>query len=367
MKKLALISCSLCVFWLSACSGGEENTSSSTESEETVEESKEAQAESETLPEQDDSEETEESTETEEPEYDDTEPLTGEGTNDISPYRPMAVMVNNHPLARPQTGLSDADIVYEVLTEGDTTRFLAVFQSEQPDEIGPVRSSRGYFIDLAEGYDSLYVTHGWSPEAKQMLRSGSVPFLNGLFHDGTLFKRSTERQAPHDSYISFDDAMEGLTNKGYEVEREVNGNSFEEGGFSSAASSQADEVDIWYRDKYVVQFTYDEDDQVYERSSDNEETIDKSTNEQVAVKNVFVVEAPHRVVDDKGRRQINLSTGGEGLLLQNGEALTVQWKNEGGRLLPMKDGEEIPFAPGKTWINVVPSSSGITGSVQGIE
>ncbi|MDQ0300478.1 hypothetical protein J2S78_002946 [Salibacterium salarium] len=362
MKKLVLLGCFVFVFYLSACGG--EDTSTQTETEESEEENEPVQSEPETS-EEDESLEEDES---EEPEYAYTEPLTGEGTDTISPYRPMAVMVNNHPLARPQTGLSDADIVYEVLTEGNTTRFLAIYQSEQPDEIGPVRSSRDYFIDLAQGYDSLYVTHGWSPEAKQMLQAGYAPYLNGLFHDGTLFQRSAKRQAPHNSYISFDDAMEGLTSKGYEVEREVSENSFEEDGFSAFISSQqADEIDIWYRDKYVVQFTYNENENVYERSSDNEETIDESTGEQLAVNNVFVVEASHRVVDDKGRREINLSSGGEGLLLQNGEALKVQWKNEGGRLLPMKDGKEVPFHPGKTWINVVPSSSGIDGSVQGID
>lgn len=80
-------------------------------------------------------------------------------------------MINNHPKARPQTGLTEADIVYEVLAEGEVTRFLAIFQSSNPKLIGPVRSSRDYYIELAKGYNSLYIAHGYSPEAKNYLQT----------------------------------------------------------------------------------------------------------------------------------------------------------------------------------------------------
>ena len=84
--------------------------------------------------------------------------------------RAVAVMVNNHPAARPQSGLNKADIVYELLAEGDVTRFLAIFQSEQPDNMGPVRSARDYYIELAKGFDSLYIAHGNSPDAEENAR-----------------------------------------------------------------------------------------------------------------------------------------------------------------------------------------------------
>ena len=93
----------------------------------------------------------EENTENEviEPEVNDQEkeqpfhfPLTGVGSSTEAEGRAVAVMINNHPAARPQSGLNKADIVYEVLAEGDVTRFLAIFQSEQPDSVGPVRSAR---------------------------------------------------------------------------------------------------------------------------------------------------------------------------------------------------------------------------------
>jgi hypothetical protein len=130
-------------------------------------------------------------------------PLTGLEVEDGElSQRPVAVMINNHPNARPQSGLHKADVVYEVLSEGKITRFLAIFQSELPDVIGPVRSAREYYVDLSKGYNALYISHGWSPTAKEKLEAGEADYLNGLFYDGTLFWREDHRKAPHNSYIS---------------------------------------------------------------------------------------------------------------------------------------------------------------------
>src|SRR5699024_5807754 len=93
-------------------------------------------------------------------EHSHTYPLTGIHADDEVKERIVAVMVNNHKLARPQSGLSKADIVFEILAEGDITRFLALFQSDKPDVVGPVRSARDYYFKLAKQYDALYVYHG---------------------------------------------------------------------------------------------------------------------------------------------------------------------------------------------------------------
>src|SRR5690625_2031129 len=82
-----------------------------------------------------------------------TFPLTGIETEEEVTNRAIAVMVNNHPQARPQSGLSKADIVFEMLTEGNITRFLAIYQSTPPEVVGPVRSAREYYFTLASGYD----------------------------------------------------------------------------------------------------------------------------------------------------------------------------------------------------------------------
>ncbi|PKC50181.1 hypothetical protein RhiirA1_487131, partial [Rhizophagus irregularis] len=128
--------------------------------------------------------------------------------------RPIIVTINNHPAARPQSGIGSADVVYEMLAEGDVTRFLALFQSEIPENIGPVRSARDYFIELASGLDAFYIAHGYSPEAQTMLVNGIVDNINGMQYDGTLFIRSKDRYAPHNSYISCENVKLGAEKVG---------------------------------------------------------------------------------------------------------------------------------------------------------
>ncbi|SDH77440.1 Protein of unknown function [Alteribacillus persepolensis] len=334
------------VMLLAACAENEENTAEPVDDPGHTEETEVAEQEPER---KEDAEESQA--------YEDIHPLTGEPTNDVSPYKPIAVMVNNHWDARPQSGLSKADIVYEILTEGDLTRFLAIYHSEQPEKIGPVRSARGYFVDIAEAHDAFFVTHGWSPEAEQMLQNGRVEFLNGLYHDGTLFERSAERNRPHNSYITFRNMLEGLNNKGYELKDEVDPLTFNDTNEHPAFTKQEGDIDISYRDKYFVSFTYNDEKQAYERSSDQEPTMDELENERVSPENVLVIQASHRVIDDKGRRYIDLQSGGDGVLFQHGERLAVTWVNDDGRIVPKKDGEEIPLIPGQTWVNVVPSAT----------
>ena len=143
--------------------------------------------------------------------FDNIYPLTGIGTNEDIDHRAVAVTVNNDPAARPQSGVNEADIVYEVLAEGGiVTRFLAIFHSQKPENIGPVRSARGYLIELANGYDAFFVTHGWSPEAHNMLENQKkAPYLQGLYYDGIYFKRYNGRKAPHNSYITFENIEAG--------------------------------------------------------------------------------------------------------------------------------------------------------------
>ncbi|WP_245408198.1 DUF3048 N-terminal domain-containing protein, partial [Rhodobium orientis] len=80
---------------------------------------------------------------------------------------------------------------------------LAIYQSDMPEAVGPVRSAREYFIDLALGFDSILVHHGWSPGAKDRLLNGDADHINGMDHDGTLFWRADFREAPHNSYTSY--------------------------------------------------------------------------------------------------------------------------------------------------------------------
>jgi hypothetical protein len=268
-------------------------------------------------------------------------------------------MVNNHWKARPQSGLHKADIVYEVLAEGELTRLLAIFQSEMPEKIGPVRSARDYYIELSQGYNAMFVAHGYSPEAKQILKSGTVDNINGMDYDGTLFNRADFRKPPHNSYITSENIKKGMEKVGADQTDKLDMLPFlTKSSSANIVGKDARGVTITYPGGETVSYTYNENKKTYARSSDNEPTIDRETETPITLSNVFIVEAVHRVIDDAGRREINLTSGGDAILLQNGVAKEIKWKNENGRILP--DGGA--FIPGKTWINIVPS--GMANSVK---
>lgn len=293
-------------------------------------------------------------------------PLTGVGSSEETDGRAFAVMINNDPKARPQSGLQKADVVYELLAEGNVTRFLAIFQSEKGENIGPVRSARDYYIDLAQGYDALYVAHGYSPEAKTMLQNGVIDHINGMQYDGTLFKRASFRKAPHNSYITFENVYKGAEQIGYDMSQAPSSLTFlSEEDQEKLSGESAKKVTIAYFNSnlFKVDYVYDEEKQKYTRYSNDEITADLDSKEPVQLDNIFIVETAHQVIDNVGRRKIDLSSGGKAYLLQKGKWNEVEWKNIDGKILPVLNGEDVGLVPGRTWINVIPTNPGLTKMV----
>jgi major membrane immunogen (membrane-anchored lipoprotein) len=289
-------------------------------------------------------------------------PLTGVSSETSTDSRAVAVMINNHPKARPQSGLNQADLVYEILAEGDITRFLAVFQSEKPANIGPVRSARDYYIYLAKGLNALYIAHGYSPEAKKLLNNNYIDNLNGMVYDGTLFKRSKTRKAPHNSYITYENILKGAKQKKYSMEKGPAPLTFlTEEESKNITGTAAKSVKITYSKGGISnsKFEFDAATGKYKRFSGDEQTVDLDTKEPVLVDNIFIVEAKHRFIDSYGRREIDFESGGKAYLLQKGKVNQVEWKNKNGEIVPVKNGEEVPLVQGKTWINVVPTDPGL--------
>lgn len=302
------------------------------------------------------------------PESSNVYPLTGIETNEDTTDRAIGVMVNNHPAARPHSGLSKADIVFEILAEGGITRFLALFQSEQPDVVGPVRSAREYYFELAQGYDALYTYHGAADFVNDMIQTRGIEHLNGAIYDddGHLFKRESFRKAPHNSYFIFDNAYDVAVDKGYETTSTIDPLPFvkEE---ENIEGDSAIKVTVTYPGRNasdVIEYFYEESNERYIRYDNDEQTVELNTEEAVEVDNLFIVEAYHEVFDSEGRRKVDLKDSGNAFLIQKGKLQQLQWKNENGRIIPVKDGRSVGFIPGKTWVNIVPTDPGIEQSVQ---
>jgi hypothetical protein len=292
--------------------------------------------------------------------------LTGLPAEDNADSRAVGVMVNNHPKARPQTGLSKADIVFEILAEGDITRFLALYQSDQPETVGPVRSAREYYFELAKGYGALYIYHGAANFVNDLIAERGIEHLDGALHDddGILFKRDPSRKAPHNSYLQFAAVTDAAETKGYEMKQDNDPLPFADKD-EKISGEPADQVKVDYGtiSNNVAAYQYDETKEIYARFSDGEQTVERDTDEPVEVSNVFIIEADHKVIDEEGRRAIDLESGGDAYLIQKGKVQEVDWENKQGRIIPVRDGEPVGLIPGKTWINVVPSDPGMKQSV----
>ncbi len=303
------------------------------------------------------------------PEKLNTFPLTGIKTDQKVNDRIVSVMVNNHTKARPQSGLSKADLVFEFLAEGQITRFLAMFQSEKPDVVGPVRSAREYYFEIADRYDALYIYHGAANFVNDMIKNRGIEHLNGSIYDndGHLFKRESFRNAPHNSYLQFGAVYDVASQKGYEVTHPYEPLPFlSEDEAKNISGDAANHVEIVYSDNSpmeIVEYEYDETSEKYTRYSDQKKTVELNSEEPIQVDNIFIVETYHEVIDDAGRREIDITSGGNGYLIQKGKVQQVKWENRDGRIIPVKDGKPVEFVPGKTWVNVVPSSPGIGQSV----
>lgn len=312
--------------------------------------------------------EVEEAAPAEEKELPNVYPLTGERTEEAVDNRIVAVMVNNHPSARPQTGLSQADVVFEILAEGDITRLMALFQSEQPEVVGPVRSARPYYFNTADDYGALYVYHGAANFIEDMLAEGAADYLNGAYYDndGNLFKRESFRVAPHNSYLQFGAVYDIAADKGYETSMDYESLTFlEEEETADIGGTEVSEVSFNY-ESTPVRYVYDSESEAYLRYNGEEQTLELNTDEAVELNNVFIIETYHDVVDNAGRREIDLESGGNAYLLQKGKLQKIQWENRDGRIIPVRDGEEVGLVSGQTWINVIPTDPGLA-AVEEIE
>lgn len=284
-------------------------------------------------------------------------PLTGLPAEEPADNRIISVMINNHTAARPQSGLSEADIVFELLVEGNITRFLALYHSELPEVTGPVRSARKYYVDLANRYDTLYVYHGATDAINRLIEREGTDFLSGTYYDndGHLFKRESFRVAPHNSYLQMNAVYDVAEEKGYPTTAAYEPLPFlDEEEIAAIDGEPAHHIEISYGTQDHVEFIYDSASGNYKRYSGGSETVELDSGEAITADNVFIIEAAHDFNNESGHRIIDTESGGSAYLIQKGKVQPAEWKSEGGRIVPAIDGETIGFVPGKTWINVIP-------------
>ena len=281
-------------------------------------------------------------------------PLTGQVSNEEYPARPLVVSIDNVGDAVPQSWLSKTDLIYEFPVEGQQTRLQAIFYGQFPEEFGPIRSTRPYFVDLTREYKGIFLAHGWSPQAREYLLSDVVPYINAMNSDCE-FYRVDDKTAPHNSYIKWSEVKAKIDESGWWSKKQeirpfqfLSGDQLNEG--EAAAEISFDYSAISYS------FVYDQETGRYTRLLSGQEHIDKETGEPLTAYNVLVQEVKSSVIDDKGRLQIDMCAGGDAVLFTNGVAVKGTWAREdldSRTVFTDTEGNEFRLTPGNSWVEVI--------------
>lgn len=299
-------------------------------------------------------------------------PLTGETfEKDKSPFfeqRVLGIMIDNHTDARPQSGLIYADLVYEIVAEGGITRFLAFYLGNTPEKVGPVRSTREYYLVLVKELGDAMLMHiGWSPQALEAIETWPV---RSLARGGATFWRENPRNvaSEHTAYVDGVYLRKRAEELGWQGVGNFTVWKFKEDkkGYETMPLASNVAVDFWYEGGYSTIWNYDESASSYKRSmgyavdGNPVAHVDNETGRQIAVKNVIVQFAEEIGIegDDKSRLEYQLVGSGSGLVFLDGRVVEVTWSKSGRDDRTMFydiNGNEVNFNRGNFWICIVPS------------
>lgn len=286
-------------------------------------------------------------------------PLTGLPSEEAIVNRPVLITVENSPQARPQSGLDKADIIYEVLAEGEITRFLAIYQSQNVDIIGPVRSMRPYFVEIGDGLDAVLVHAGWSPDAMVKMQQKKSEHLDQVYGDDAFYWRAKERKAPHNLYTSTEKIKEGIEKRKFRQSWNEQSLTFVEPEAAMFLEQTGKSVEIPYLHGYIVSYEYDLESKLYKRTMAGKPHLDKETGEQLTAKNIIIIETQHKILDNEGRRAVDVFGPGQGFLLQEGRAQSITWERKNGLIRAYANGREVPLISGVTWVQIVPNLANV--------
>ena len=313
--------------------------------------------------------------------------------------RPLAVMIENHTEARPQSGVSFADVVYEAVAEGGITRFQAVYlcNSLADVQVGPVRSARTYFLDWAPSeLDALYAhvgganctggpadpgcQNGAPADALGQIITYKIKDLNQFGIGYPTFWRDYQRlghsvATEHTMYSSTDKlwaigAKKGWTasdSAGIRWDAKVKFWKFKDDAAASGTTTQV-HVNFWegYND-FAVDWTFDKTCNCYKRNNGGSAHLDLDVNEQLSAKNVVVQFMRESHANDGYENNAHLlyqnKGQGKALIFQNGQAIEGTWNKQtrtSREIFMDSSGKEIEFTRGLIWIQTVPEGSKVT-------
>lgn len=303
--------------------------------------------------------------------------LTGEWTStEIAERRPLAVMIPNNKPAMPQYGLSKAGIIYEAPVEGRITRLMAVFEDfDDLERIGPVRSSRDYYVYVAMGYEAIYCNWGLArPYVEELINRDTVYNVSaavvGIHNpaDEAFYRVSRPGYAQEfTGYLKIAGVFKAVERLGYDWnydEDHVRPFLFAADDVIADYTDNEDAVMIYPGGKsgsnaggygaYHPYFEYNEEDHLYYRYQDGKKQIDELNGDQLTVTNVIFQYCHGEVRDDHDYLAFGVHGEGDAIVFTNGKVIKGTWSRYDGDSTPARffdeNGDEIIVNQGKTWI-----------------
>ncbi|MBR3934673.1 MAG: DUF3048 domain-containing protein [Clostridia bacterium] len=281
--------------------------------------------------------------------------------------RPVAVMIDNDSeAARPQIGLESAYLVYEIIVEGGATRFMALFKNYDLEKIGPVRSSRHYFLDYVMENDAIYAHAGWSPLAQSDIPKLGINNINGILgvDERNFWRDNTYDKTYHNLYTSIKKLSEHAKNsKGYSLKGEDGPIEFLKVD-STPEGTDCTELGFKYSNGYRVGYVYKPEEQTYERYINGKPHMSQ-TGDVVSAKNIIIYNVANydlRDGENKGRQNLNNIGSGEGWYVTNGKSEKITWSKEARNAKTVyknSKGEVLSVNPGLTFIQIIPMGNSI--------
>lgn len=313
--------------------------------------------------------------------------LTGkEVSEEIGRQRPIAVMYNNIQDALPQSGISNAEIVYEAPVEGGITRLLGIHEDYKDlERIGSVRSCRDYYIYLAREFDAYYMHFGQAVYALDLLNHPTTLNIDGMRGGAGAYYRSDDFVAPHNVYTNYDMIQRTLDSLGYS--REYSESYLADDGhyefakdgevitLEQGAAAEKIVPGYTYNEPY---FLYNEEEGTYTRYQYGDLQIDKLNGESLQYDNIILQYCPWQNYDANGYLNVDTISGGAGKFITRGKVIDITWKkdsinpsdkyaaeNFGVTHYYDADGNEITLNQGKTWVCIIQDSYSDRVSISG--
>lgn len=294
--------------------------------------------------------------------------------NEESNERPIAIMIDNNIGNAKHAGLQESYLNYEIIVEGGLTRIMALYKDRNVSLIGPVRSSRHYFLDYALESNAIYAHFGWSPYAERDMKVLNVNNINGLTDDKPYW-REKSAVAPHNVFTTTNKIRDYAKTKGYTdttADWQLLNYTTDKIMLNETSENQdnvnpelitANNIVINYSYYQTRSYTYDNQNGYYLRAMNGNPHIDKATNNQLNYKNIIIEKVNNYNLDSDGRQDLSTVGSGTGYYITNGYALPINWTKSSRRAktkYTYNNGSEIKVNDGNTFIQIVPMTSKIT-------